>query len=164
MKGVQQYDLNKVDIQKEKVDLKNFVKNIYKDFRHVMKEKSLDFIFDDKVTTKTADIEIDKSQMRQVIHNILNNAYKFTHKGGEISLFMKKNEDGYLIKISDSGKGVPEADKKRIFEKFQTNNRTAGGIGLGLYICKKIIELHGGKIWMEDSDQGGAAFCILLKK
>ena len=72
-------------------------------------------------------------------------------------------KDGVLIKICDNGKGIPKTSRKRIFEKFQTVNM-GSGIGLGLYICKKVVELHKGEIWVEDADLGGAAFCFSLRK
>jgi len=161
--AVQQYDLNKDKLQKEKTDIKEYVDEIYKDFSILMKEKKLDFSLDNQLKDKTY-YEIDRSQMRQVMQNILTNAYKFTPENGKIRLSAQKYNRNILIKISDSGEGIPENFRKSIFEKFKTNGSAGTGIGLGLYVCKKIIDLHKGKIWAENSELGGAAFCVELRK
>jgi signal transduction histidine kinase len=161
--AVQQYDLNKVKLQKEKTDIKKYIDEIYKDFSILMKEKKLDFSLDNKLKDKTY-YEIDKSQMRQVMQNILTNAYKFTPENGKIRLSARKHGENILIKVSDNGKGIPKELKKAIFEKFKTSGSSGTGIGLGLYVCKKIIDLHKGKIWAESSELGGAAFCVELRK
>jgi len=98
------------------------------------------------------------------MQNILTNAYKFTPENGKIRLSAQKYNRNILIKISDSGEGIPENFRKSIFEKFKTNGSAGTGIGLGLYVCKKIIDLHKGKIWAENSELGGAAFCVELRK
>jgi len=157
---VQRYDLNKVPLHKEKVDIKDFIKGIYQDFYILMKEKSLVFKLNQKLDKKTF-LEIDKAQMRQVMQNLLTNAYKFTPDGGRVVLSTEKDGHNVIIKISDDGKGVPDNMKKTIFDKFRTNNN-ASGIGLGLYIAKKIVELHKGKIWAQDSEMDGAEFCVSL--
>ncbi|MBU0727827.1 HAMP domain-containing histidine kinase, partial [Patescibacteria group bacterium] len=159
--SVQQYDLNKVEVKKEKTSMKDFINEIYKDFISVMSKKKIKLSLKDGLKNKT-NMEIDRSQVRQVFHNILNNAYKHTEKKGRVEIQIEKNKDGVLIKICDNGKGIPKASRKRIFEKFQTVNM-GSGIGLGLYICKKVVELHRGEVWVEDADLGGAAFCFTLR-
>ena len=162
MFSVQQYDLNKVTINLARVDIQKMVSHTYKDFIPVMKERSLQLEFKDGLKPETY-LEIDEGQMRQVFHNILTNARNFTPQDGKIIMETSSDRKGnVLIKISDNGKGIPDDFKKKVFEKFRTNH-AAKGIGLGLYICRKIVELHGGKIWVEDAKTGGACFCIQLK-
>jgi signal transduction histidine kinase len=160
--AVQQYDLNKVKLNREKTDIKKFMKELYKDFLGLMKEKKLDFILEDNLKSSVF-MNIDKSQIRQVMHNILTNAYKFCSEKGRVKLALDKHGQYISICISDDGKGIPDNLKKSIFNKFRTNS-TGAGIGLGLYICKKIIELHKSKIWVDDSEWGGAKICIQLNK
>jgi len=160
--AVQQYDLNKVKLNEEKTDIKKFIRELYKDFLGLMKEKRLDFILEDNLKSSVF-IDIDKSQIRQVMHNVLTNAYKFCTEKGKVKLGLSQHGKYVSICISDDGKGIPDGLKKTIFNKFRTNS-AGSGIGLGLYICKKIIELHKGKIWAEDSEWGGAKICIQLNK
>ena len=158
--AVQQYDLKKVKLSKEKVNIKKYIFDIYEDFSVLFKEKLINFELDDQLK-KPVYVNLDKSQFGQVMQNILTNAYKFTPEKGEVELSVQKKRSNVLIKISDSGNGIDNKFKKIIFDKFRTKEM-GSGIGLGLYISKKIIELHKGEIWFEDSDLGGAAFIIKL--
>ena len=158
---VQQYDLNKVKLHKEKIDVKKFLREIYKEFLCIMKKKNIKFTFEDHLKGRIY-ANIDPSQIRQLLHNFLTNAYKFTRKGGRITLTAEMNNGHADLKVSDSGKGIPNASKKTIFHKFRSKSPGAG-IGLGLYICKKIMDLHKGKIWVDDSPLGGSMFCLKLK-
>ncbi|MBN2087540.1 hypothetical protein JW758_04285 [Candidatus Peregrinibacteria bacterium] len=160
--AVQQYDLNKVVLNKEAVGIKKYVNGIYKDFSLVMKDKNIGFSFVNKIK-KEIKINFDKDQLRQVFTNLLNNSSKFTPEKGQIRMSIEEKGKNILIKIDDNGKGVPDDYKKSIFDKFRTK-AVGSGIGLGLYICKKIVELHGGRIYAEDSDLGGASFCLTLPK
>jgi len=158
---VQQYDLQKVKVKKSKIELKTFIHDIYRNFLGLMEEKQMHFKLVNKLK-KGFYFEIDAPQLRQVLHNLLTNAYKFTPKKGTITLYAQGDATSILIKVIDNGKGIPKAMKKVVFNKFRTNNKGAG-IGLGLYICKKIVELHGGRLWVEDTPNGGATFCIHLE-
>jgi len=158
---VQQYDLKKIKIKKTKVDLKSFIHDIYSDFSGLMQEKKMHFKFNDKLLQGFYFL-IDAPQLRQVLHNLLNNAYKFTPEKGRITLHVEGNEKKILIKVIDNGKGIPKSMKTAIFNKFRTNSKGAG-IGLGLYICQKIVELHHGRLWVEDSSKKGSTFCVQLE-
>jgi signal transduction histidine kinase len=160
---IQQYDLKKVKLFEEKTNIIEFIKNIYTRFANKYKQKNIKFIFENNLTN-TKFINIDKGQIKQVINNLLSNAIKFCDKkDGIIKLELNNKKNKIYIVLEDNGSGTPNKDKKRIFEKFQSVKATMGtGLGLGLYICKKIIELHGGEIWVEDSELGGAKFIIEL--
>ena len=159
---VQRYDLKKVPLHLETTDIGKFLAEFYKNFLPIMRKKSLNFSFENKINHKI-NIEIDAIQIHRVIQNILDNAVKFIPQGGNVQLSLQLQEKNIKICIIDNGKGIADEDKKIIFEKFKSNHPLQGkGIGLGLYICKKIIDLHEGKIWAEDSPYHGASFCILL--
>lgn len=157
---VQKYDLQNVKTKKSKVEIKGFIQKVYEEFDTPMKEKEIDFKLENELEEGFS-FALDQAQIRQVLHNLLSNAHKFTPKRGGISLFVKNNEHGLIIKVIDNGKGIPNKLKKSIFRKFRTNSRGAG-IGLGLYVVKKAVELHGGKIWAEDTPGGGATFVVKL--
>ena len=162
---MQQYDLEKIELEKEEVNIIDFLEHIYEDYRKVAEEQDVQLSFEENISEEKM-LSLDPSQMRQVLHNLLGNAVKFSPKGGRLILGIEEAKNALLITIQDEGHGVPDQDKKRIFEKFQTDKASMeSGLGLGLYICKKIIELHGGTIWAEDKkEDSGAVFKISLPK
>jgi signal transduction histidine kinase len=162
---VQQYDLNKIKLNKETINLNDFLNKIYQEFKIIIEEKNIDFKFKNKID-KNKEIEIDKYQIRQVLTNLLNNAIKFADKNNpQITIELKEKNNSVQIAVIDNGEGVSDKDKKRVFEKFQTTKASKGtGIGLGLYLCKKIIELHKGEIWIDNNEDSGTKFIFELRK
>lgn len=159
---VEQYDLDKVCLNLIDLNLPDFLEKFYADFKMIMFEKKIKFIFQNNCQNKLF-CKIDPSYFKQVLHNLLNNASKFTPETGEIVLEINQEGNFVLVKIKDNGQGVSDENKKLIFEKFHTGKiGTQTGMGLGLYICKKIIDLHHGEIWAEDNLSEGAVFCIKL--
>lgn len=110
---------------------------------------------------------IDPHRVFQVAANLAANAAKFTPEDGLIELYLERLPQGVAsITVSDSGPGVPPGDEDRIFDRlYQSNTKDAavlGGLGMGLYICRQIVELHGGRIACRRSDLGGAEFAFTL--
>ncbi len=104
----------------------------------------------------------DQRRMRQVLLNLLENALKFTQKGGKISLTMLHRTSQWVqVSVCDSGPGIPEKEQKRIFldrvRLPQTSDRTSG-FGVGLAVCRRIVEVHGGKIWVISEPNKGSCF------
>lgn len=110
---------------------------------------------------------VDEQQVRRVIGNLVHNAIKFTPEGGIISISAEAvSDDDVELSVSDSGPGIPEEERERVFERFykQDRARTKGGTGLGLAIAKHIVEGHGGRIWIDGSPGQGAIFCLTLPR
>lgn len=108
---------------------------------------------------------IDGLRIEQVLTNLLENAIKFSPAGGLITIDARESEGEWLrIAVQDSGPGVPESERERIFERFYQldNEGNASGMGLGLYISRQIVTLHGGTIAAEAPDTGGTRFVIRL--
>jgi signal transduction histidine kinase len=135
--------------------------------------KNIKIKFDSKVEGRENDIfvEADKTRIYQIISNLLKNAIKFVNEGGtitvtaDISTKQVEAEEGgekvVVVKIKDTGTGIDANVLPRLFTKFATTS--SEGIGLGLYICKNMIEAHGGKIWAENNLDGkGASFAFSL--
>ncbi|OPY19774.1 MAG: adaptive-response sensory kinase [Methanomethylovorans sp. PtaU1.Bin073] len=101
-----------------------------------------------------------------MLTNILDNAIKFTPLGGKISIFAAKEEEKIHISIQDNGIGIPPDLLPNLFQKFYqidpSIRRKYGGTGLGLFICKKIVDAHKGKIWIESEQRKGTTVHILL--
>jgi signal transduction histidine kinase len=107
----------------------------------------------------------DERRLAQVLLNLLGNAIKFT-EAGEVKVRVATNDGAFLVAVSDTGTGISEADQEKIFEEFQqadsSSTKQKGGTGLGLAIAKRIIEMHGGRIWVESSVGKGATFWFTL--
>ncbi len=113
----------------------------------------------------------DENKIKEVLINLIGNSLKFTPKGGNISIAFEVNRIGMVeVKVSDNGAGIPAEDISKLFQKFSllpgsyvVNKTATQGTGLGLYICKSIIELHGGKIWVQSPGIGkGSVFSFTL--
>jgi len=105
-------------------------------------------------------IKIDLQRLEQVLVNLIHNAVKFTHPGGEIVLEAESSPGFVRFAVRDTGIGIPEEDVSRIFERFYRvdKSRTGGGTGLGLSIAKHIVEAHGGKIWVKSIEGRESTF------
>jgi len=107
----------------------------------------------------------DERRITQALLNLVGNAIKFT-EAGEVRVAVSVSDGRFLVAVSDTGPGIAEGDQQRIFEEFQqadsSNTRRQGGTGLGLPIAKKIIELHGGRMWVESTAGRGSVFSFTL--
>jgi len=103
----------------------------------------------------------DPRRVTQVLLNLVGNAIKFT-EAGEVSVRVRAVDGAFQAEIADTGPGIREEDRQRIFEEFQQSDnsptKTKGGTGLGLAIAKRIVELHGGRIWVESTLGKGSTF------
>jgi signal transduction histidine kinase len=111
----------------------------------------------------------DPNLLRIVITNLVNNAIKYGKNGTEIEIKLREEEGNFLFSIHNEGVGISRDDiDNRLFKKFsrlrQTGTEGVKGSGLGLYICKKIVEKHNGKIWVESEPGRGATFYFTLPK
>src|SRR5262249_49868351 len=118
------------------------------------------------VATSEVDIvEGDERRIRQVIFNLLSNAVKFTPAGGAIDVTAARVNGDVRISVADTGPGLEPADRERIFEEFtQTDAGVAQreGTGLGLALSKRLVELHGGRIWVDSAPGKGSTFVFTL--
>lgn len=113
-------------------------------------------------------VSIDSEKIYTVFQYIIENALKYTPEEGIVTIKIEKIENGLQVYISDTGIGIPENDKSKLFSKFyrasNAHNRDATGFGLGLFSAKNIIEKHGGKIWFESEEGKGTTFYFTLPK
>ena len=138
-----------------------FLQDLRETFRFPLIRKNIRIMIELEIPKNTF-IQADREKLWQVFTNLIDNAKKFTPEGGKIILYAEKQGAEIILKVIDNGEGLPQDKQNLIFERFGTTHHNKG-IALGLYICKKIIELHNGKIWYEDTKGGGASFCISLK-
>ena len=148
---------NSLDLEKERFDLSEVLFNIMEHYKNLISKTNINIklLFDSCEDTLL--VEADRDRISQVISNLLNNAVKFTRKrGGIVSVRIQKkvntmntNQSVALISVRDTGSGIDHDILPRLFEKFAA--KSFQGIGLGLFISKKIIEAQGGKIWAENN-------------
>lgn len=122
--------------------------------------------FEAKIQPKLPKIRSETVYLRRVLDNLLSNAIKFTPAGGRIELRAWREEKYICIAVSDTGIGIPPAERERIFQRFYqidgSTTRPHGGTGLGLAVVKEIVEAHGGQIHLESAEGRGSTFTIRL--
>jgi signal transduction histidine kinase len=108
------------------------------------------------------DIAADRRRLAEVLQNLLDNAMQYTPAGGQIMVSACADGSEVIFTVSDTGIGIPRADQSRIFERFYrvdvARSREVGGTGLGLSIAKHLVEVHGGRIWVESEVSQGSQF------
>jgi two-component system sensor histidine kinase KdpD len=107
-------------------------------------------------------IPFDGLLIEQVLTNLFDNALKYAPAGTPLELSASESLYTVTVELADQGPGIPPGEEERIFEKFVRGRSTGGGVGLGLAICRTIINAHGGKIWAENRTGGGAVFRFTL--
>ncbi|HZD36194.1 MAG TPA: HAMP domain-containing sensor histidine kinase [Nitrososphaeraceae archaeon] len=162
---VTRIDSQNLRLRKEKINLNEKILNVKRDIENqFLKNHALIIQFLEPTQKDPIYVEADKIRIYEVISNLLINAIKFTQKGTiSISADMVRSNirDEVVIRIRDTGVGIHPEIFPKLFTKFTT--RSDKGIGLGLYICKGIVEAHGSKIWAENNSDGkGATFSFTL--
>ncbi|MEE9566394.1 MAG: HAMP domain-containing sensor histidine kinase, partial [Desulfobacteria bacterium] len=161
-------DLSKIEAGRLSLSLSEYsmtevVQTVFTSIEALAAEKKLELkvIVPKDLTTGKG----DEQRLAQVLLNLLGNAIKFTEQG-EVNVEMTVSNETFLVSVSDTGPGLSEAEQKRIFEEFHqadsSSTREKGGTGLGLSIAKRIIEMHGGRIWVESTPGKGSTFRFTL--
>jgi signal transduction histidine kinase len=127
--------------------------------RHNLQKKKIEVQL--KLTSENVILQVDRHQLIQVLTNMIMNAEDAMPDGGTLTISSIRNEGNVLIKIADTGIGIPEENQEKIFSSFFTT-KGDNGTGLGLSVCKNIIEGHGGQILLNSAPKEGTTFTILL--
>jgi two-component system, OmpR family, sensor histidine kinase VicK len=148
-----------LQLQKEKFNFSGLIVNVVASYESQFKK-----INDVKISFMSEGdflVEADKGKLIQVISNLIDNAIKFTQEGSIVISSRRSDNDNVIVSITDTGTGIDPEIMPRLFSKFATKSFI--GTGLGLFISKKIIEAHGGRIWAENNPFGkGATFAFTL--
>ena len=110
-------------------------------------------------------VHADERKVRQVVLNLLSNAIKFTPEGGRIEVGAVSKDGAVEVSVSDTGIGIASEDQEKVFEEFRqvgTETKKIEGTGLGLTLCRKFAELHGGKIWVKSLLGQGSTFTFTI--
>ena len=161
-------DLSKIEagqlvLSIQDYSIKDVVHGVYSAVEPLANSKKLAFKID--VPPNLPPARGDDRRLTQVLLNLVGNAIKFTD-AGEVAVKAAASNGGYTISVRDTGPGIAEADQAKIFDEFQqadsTQTKAKGGTGLGLSIAKRIIEMHGGKLWVESSLGAGSTFSFTV--
>lgn len=158
----------KLKLEFETTDIISLLKNRVASFDSLAEQKSIFLEFNSNI--EKLFLNIDKEKIEEVIDNLISNAFKFTPLNGKISLTIDKEKSGFsenaVVKISDTGIGIPEDKLQHIFDRFYQADSSATkqfeGSGLGLAIAKELVELHGGSISVSSKLNSGTSFSIRL--
>lgn len=155
-------ELGTLAINPEPAYLPDIADGIIESMLPQIKEKKL--TLEKNYAKDVPSLNIDIKLMQAIFQNLLSNAIKYTPEGGKISVGVEKKEHDLLIKVGDSGYGIPKSEQSKVFSKFFRATNTAEqvpeGTGLGLYIVKSAVEQGGGKIWFESEENKGTSFYI----
>lgn len=147
--------------QPSRIDLEAFTAEIVETF--VARAQTAQVSLERSIETASA--YADPDLLRRVIENLVDNALRHAPPGSKLRVAGQRGPEGVEIRVADNGRGIPEAQREKIFEPFVQGtgeqNLTRSGRGLGLTFCRLAIEAHGGKIWIEDG-RPGAVFCVRL--
>jgi len=152
----------KLEISYLQVD--KLAEKVIEEFRTQSNEHMFTLDFPPDFPAVRGDIE----RLRQVLTNLLSNAIKYSPRGGLIRTGGWADDDWVYIAVADEGIGIPKSEQERIFERFyrveSPLSRRTEGAGLGLYLCKEVIEAHGGKIWVQSEPSRGTKFIFKLPR
>lgn len=155
--------LGKIEVVKEKVDLKELLNEVTQNLKTAIENSNAQIVINTEVDT----VEGDPVQLAQLIQNLLSNALKFTNANKPQIIVEAFRENGHVkFAVSDNGIGIAQNDLNKVFEIFRRLNtkKEYPGTGIGLAICKKIVDRHGGHIWPESKPGAGTTFYFTLNE
>ena len=155
----------RIDLTKKILDLRTFIPSVAENYYVLTRDKGV--FLNTCVRQDLPEIVADPRRLDQVFNNLLSNAIKFTNEGGTIEVGTRlRNESEVEVYVSNTGVGIPQDEIGSLFQKYRqtTSGKTSAhkGTGLGLVICKMIVEAHGGRIWVDSEEGKGTTFSFSL--
>ncbi|MFA6305072.1 MAG: HAMP domain-containing sensor histidine kinase [Patescibacteria group bacterium] len=163
--NVSRIESGKFIITRKDTNFVELVKEVLKTLKLGIEQKKLELVFNEPKQLLPL-LKIDGDKIKDVMSNLIDNAIKYTPKG-KIEIFIEQIGQAIKVMVKDTGIGIPKGEDKELFKKFVRGEGVAqintGGSGLGLFIVKKIVEAHGGKVWVESAGKGlGSSFIFSL--
>jgi signal transduction histidine kinase len=159
---VSRIETGRLEIRREPIAWAHFVRDVVHRHHTAVSDRR----FHVSVTTEDKMVTGDRDRLEQVLGNLLENAVKYSPDGSDVSVTVEDRNDAFVTAVCDRGIGIPADELGQVFERFhrgrQVSSTNYGGLGLGLYITKQIIERHGGTIWVESKEGQGTTFYFSL--
>jgi len=159
---VSRIETGRLEIRREPIDWISFVKSLVNRHHTAVSDRRFHVSLPDEHRT----IIGDRDRLEQVLGNLIENAVKYSPDGSEIFVTVEDRGDQLVTAVADRGMGIPPDELNQVFERFhrgrQVSSTNYGGLGLGLYITKQIVERHGGAIWVESKEGQGTTFFFSL--
>jgi signal transduction histidine kinase len=150
-------------LEKKETDIRELIREACEAF--VMMAPPTSISFSMQLASDIPPLNIDAARIEQVIQNLLSNAFKWTPEEGKVIIDASRDGDKVLVRVQDFGPGIPADQHERIFERYYMSSKDSmklGGMGLGLALCKVIVNNHGGNIWVESILGKGSTFTFSL--
>jgi signal transduction histidine kinase len=164
MINLRHIETGEAELELEQLSLNELVTTITAEFASLAEAKKQTISI--KLASQLPMVKADRQKLHLVLANLLSNAIKFTPEGGRIEVEVKTRENEVWVSVRDTGIGIPPREQERIFDRFYqvepSLTRRFEGIGLGLSIAKGMVELHGGRIWVESLEGMGSSFTFAL--
>jgi len=151
------------DMRRETVQLENVIKYSLDMFDGQIKSKRINLRLDIPAALKP--LRANPIRIRQMLDNLIGNAIKYTPHSGRVHISLSMQNEQLVLRVEDTGPGIPADEHNRIFEKFyraSNHPESVGGTGLGLAIVKSIVDSHQGRVWVESNEGEGSTFVVLL--
>jgi PAS domain S-box-containing protein len=161
---VYRYDSGVKQLTFVRSDLVKLIRNMVKELQPLATTRGIELKVD--ISDESIEINADMEEIRRVVQNLVDNALKFTPAGGTISISVNSQSNFTEISIKDTGKGISEPDKPKLFQRFWAaagSGRYYASTGLGLYLCRKIVESHRGSIWCDSELGKGSTFVFTIE-
>jgi len=156
-------EMGMLQLKPESVDVLQLLREVVEDVAPVPRSRGQSLV--SKLPPSLPLVWADRVRLRQIVLNLLNNAFKFTPEGGRITLGARQDDANLVVEVRDTGPGIAEEEQQRLFEPYHrvdTDRERFSGLGLGLALCKTLVELHGGRIWVKSHAGRGATFGFSL--
>ena len=157
-------EAGRMPLDRSRCDIAALIHESAQSFKTICKGKGIQL--EEDLPSGSVQIECDQTKMRQVLDNLLSNAVKHTDPQGSVKISLLEGTENILIRVQDTGSGIPLEDQDRIFEPFEQSvsnrSRKREGAGLGLAIVKRIVDMHQGFITLQTMENSGTTFTIGL--
>jgi len=161
---VSRIEQGRIPMRKKEIRLESLIEELVSRYKVFAEASHIELNFYPQ--KNLPEIFVDPSLIKLVIENLIDNAIRYTRGGGKVKIKLEVKAKNILFSIQDSGVGIPQKEQKYIFQKFfraenALKERTKGS-GLGLYVCKSIIDKAGGRIWFKSEEERGTTFYFTL--
>lgn len=156
-------EIGKLELDLKPLDIGKTLRSIVEETQALAKQEGISINL--KLAESLPEVYADAVRVRQIVLNLLNNAFKYAAEGGKVNIKATVKSSSVTVEVQDRGPGITEQEQKYLFDpdyQIGASDKRSGGLGIGLNLCKLLTELHGGKIWIRSKPGKGASFFFTL--